>query len=380
MLRIMRILPLVFVCIVFPLRGQGVSEAQAETAYLRIVPESYCCLHAGAPLRIDGRAEEEAWRKALWTAEFVDIQGDLRPAPRFRTRVKMLWDEVYFYVYAELDEPHVWARLRQRDTVIFYDNDFEIFVCPDGSNHTYYEYEVNAFNTVWDLFLPKPYRDGGPADNGWDIDGLRSAVHVRGSINDASDTDAGWNVEVAIPWAAFDRGTRRVNGDTHPVAMSAPVPGERMRVNFSRVQWRHRIEGGVYRKVENAKEDNWVWSPQGVINMHRPEKWGWVHFFDDPVGCLDITPDEYYPVHIALMRVYWQQKAYFKKHGRYAKTQADPGPPPNMRFPRPMEFAYRVRPGGKGFTASYIAHTADGRTVRIDIDEFSKISQTVETP
>jgi hypothetical protein len=51
-----------------------------------------------------------------------------------------------------------------------------------------------------------------------------------------------------------------------------------------------------------------------------------------------------------------------------------------MRFPRPMEFAYRVRPGGRGFTASYMARTNGGGTVRIDIDEFSKISQTVETP
>jgi hypothetical protein len=279
-----------------------------------------------------------------------------------------------------MEEPHVWARLRQRDTVIFYDNDFDIFVCPDGSNHTYYEYEVNAFNTVWDLFLPKPYRDGGPADNSWDMNGLRSAVHVRGSINDASDIDEGWSVEVAIPWAAFNRGTRRAKGNEYTEALSAPRPGQSMRVNFSRVEWRHRIENGTYRKVEGRKEDNWVWSPQGVINMHRPEKWGWVHFLDNAVGCLDIGPDEYYPVHMALMRAYWRQKAHFKKHGRYAETLADPGPPSNMRFPRPMDFVYRLRAGGKGYTASYVTRSNSGRTVRIDIDEFSKISETVETP
>lgn len=31
----------------------------------------------------------------------------------------------------------------------------------DGSNHQYYEFEVNALNTVWELRLDKPYRHGG---------------------------------------------------------------------------------------------------------------------------------------------------------------------------------------------------------------------------
>jgi hypothetical protein len=31
-------------------------------------------------------------------------------------------------------------------------------------------------------------------------------------------------------------------------------------------------------KVPNTNEDNWVWSPQGLINMHVPEMWGRVRF------------------------------------------------------------------------------------------------------
>lgn len=31
------------------------------------------------------------------------------------------------------------------------DNDFEVFLDPDGDNHNYYEIEINAHNTVWDL-------------------------------------------------------------------------------------------------------------------------------------------------------------------------------------------------------------------------------------
>ena len=102
-------------------------------------PAGYVCPRATAPLTIDGRLEDEGWRRAAWTAPFGDIQGTLKPVPRYSTRAKMLWDDDFFYVGAELEEPHVWATLRQRDTVIFYDNDFEVFIDPDGDNHEYYE-------------------------------------------------------------------------------------------------------------------------------------------------------------------------------------------------------------------------------------------------
>ena len=59
---------------------------------------------------------------------------------------------------------------------------------------------MNAFNTIWELTLPTPYMDGGRARLGTNLDGLRSAVHVRGPLNDPTDTDSGWSVEIAFPW------------------------------------------------------------------------------------------------------------------------------------------------------------------------------------
>ena len=37
----------------------------------------------------------------------------------------MIWGESYLYFFAELKEPHVWATLKQKDTIIFYNNDFD---------------------------------------------------------------------------------------------------------------------------------------------------------------------------------------------------------------------------------------------------------------
>jgi hypothetical protein len=191
-------------------------------------PKGYVCGRAASPPRIDGKLDDAAWNEAPWTDPFVDIEGDRRPRPRYRTRVKMLWDENYFYVAAEMEEPHVWATLKEHDSVIFQDNDFEIFIDPDGDNHEYYELEINAFNTEWDLRLVKPYRDGGPALNSWEIPGLKTAVHIDGSLNDPMDHDRGWSVEVAIPWKAFGEFAGR---------RAPPRDGAQWRVKFSRVEW-----------------------------------------------------------------------------------------------------------------------------------------------
>lgn len=233
-------------------------------------PLRYECRRAATPINIDGRLDDAAWRAAKWTPAFVDIEGDAKPKPRYRTRAKMLWDDEYFYIAAELEEPHVWATLTEHDSVIFRDNDFEVFLNPSGDGNNYYEFEINALNTGWDLFLPRPYKKKGRPDNSWEIPGLKTAVHVQGTLNDPRDRDRGWTVELAFPWKAF--------ASRAPV--ERPKPGAEWRVNFSRVQWRVEIRDGKYIKVPGLKEDNWVWSPQGLIDMHVPEMWGYVRFTD----------------------------------------------------------------------------------------------------
>ncbi|HSI73276.1 MAG TPA: carbohydrate-binding family 9-like protein, partial [Fimbriimonas sp.] len=119
-------------------------------------PKTYICSRAVEPPSIDGNLEKQFWAHAPWTDDFVDILGDRMPKPRYRTRVKMLWDDEHLYIGAMLEEPHVWGTLTERDSVIFHDNDFEVFIDPDGDNHLYGELEINALNTVWDLLLVKP--------------------------------------------------------------------------------------------------------------------------------------------------------------------------------------------------------------------------------
>jgi Carbohydrate family 9 binding domain-like len=234
----------------------------------------YVCSYTAKPPVIDGKGNEAAWQKASWTEDFVDILGDSLPRPALRTRMKMLWDSTYLYLYAELEEPNLWSTLTQHDAVIYHDNDFEAFIDPDGDGLNYFELEINTLGTEMDLFLFKPYRLGGKPLLSWDAQGLRSAVHATGTINHPGDVDKGWSVEMALPLKSV-----LFWGDK-PVKA-----GDSWRINFSRVEWDLDVRDGKYAPVmdkdgERMPEHNWVWSPQGAINMHIPEKWGYIQFAD----------------------------------------------------------------------------------------------------
>jgi hypothetical protein len=234
-------------------------------------PKAYHALKVDQPVIVDGRSNEVVWSQAPWSDPFVDIEGARKPQPRMITRMKMMWDDQYLYIAAEMEEPHVWGSLTEHDSIVYHDNDFEVFIDPDGDTRNYFEIEINVLGTIFDLLLIRTYRNGGPAWHGWDAQGMLSAVHVEGTVNDPSDLDMGWMVELAIPWTLLaDMAGARV----------PPEVGDTWRINFSRVQWRHQIVGGAYEKIPDTPEDNWVWTPQGEINMHVPEKWGYVTFVE----------------------------------------------------------------------------------------------------
>jgi len=285
-------------------------------------PKGYVCVRATSPITIDGKLDDAAWAAAPWSDAFVDIEGDKKPNPEFRTRVKMLWDDEALYIAAELEEPHVWGTLTKHDSIIFHDNDFEVFLDPDADNHLYGELELNALNTTWDLLLTKPYKDGGHAIHAWEIQGLKTAVHVNGTLNNAADKDTGWTLEIRWPWSGIQELT---------TLKMPPKDGDQWRINFSRVQWDMEIVDGKYKKVPKRDEHNWVWSPQGVIDMHRPERWGYLQFSTAEPGKAAFEPDPDWTTRDVLHRVYYAQRNYYSANKRYAATLDElkyPGPKP----------------------------------------------------
>lgn len=283
--------------------------ADFPTPQIKFNPEQYVCYQTSDKLVLDGKLDEKDWQNVEWTHPFVDIEGELKPHPFYDTKMKMLWDETYFYFGVEMEEPHLWATLTERDAVIFRDNDFEIFIDPDGDSHNYMELEVNALETEWDLLLLKPYRDQQKvAVDSWDITGLITAVYLNGTLNNPSDVDKGWSIEFAIPWKVLEECAPK----------SIPEDGDQWRVNFSRVQWDLEVVDGKYQKLE-IPEHNWVWSPQGLINMHYPEMWGFVQFTSQSAGMkkVDFLWDTIEDHKWYLRTMYYKQKKYFEEKGEW---------------------------------------------------------------
>ncbi|MBB3700891.1 carbohydrate-binding family 9-like protein [Flammeovirga yaeyamensis] len=283
-------------------------------------PKSYLCYQANQPINVDGAIDEADWEKAEWTDLYVDIEGDHMPMPKYATRTKMLWDENYLYIAAEMEEPHLWSTLTTRDTVIYLDNDFEVFINPIPTSPIYYEFEMNLLNTVWDMMMPKPYRDGGGNMNSWHIKGLKTGVKMFGTLNDPTDVDEKWTLEIAFPLDVLSQ---------EKYHLIYPEEGKRWRINFSRVEWQHEVKDGEYVKKINPDtgrpypEYNWVWSPQGKINMHMPEQWGYLEFTKNKVGQTkntEVKETEVERLYRQLYDVYRAQKVYKKAHKKYADS------------------------------------------------------------
>lgn len=278
-------------------------------------PPTYICRKTNKPFTLDGNIHKDFWLDVPFTEDFIDIQGEHMPTPRFRTRAKMQWDNQNFYFAALLEGDEIWATVTKRDDVIFRDNDFEIFIDPDSDTQQYFEFEMNAMNTVWDLLLTKAYRDNGCAVNGWDIHGLQSAVHIEGVLDQPSANNKYWSVEVVIPFESIIECAAQKR---------LPMDGEYYRVNFSRVHWLVDVVDNQYKKRinpqtnKNYPEDNWVWAPTGLINIHYPELWGFVFFSDDATKSNDgytIPEDE--KIKWELRKLYYAQHAYYDENGLF---------------------------------------------------------------
>ncbi|MEO6844120.1 MAG: carbohydrate-binding family 9-like protein, partial [Ginsengibacter sp.] len=266
------------VCIVMAPLFYGTANAQNnDTDYSRLLqtPLQYTVLRTTQKMMIDGKDDEKDWGKAPWTQVFTDIETGGQINSEHEAKCKMLWDDSSLYLFVKFKERDLWASIRNHDAPVFQDNAFEMFIAPGGETYNYFEFQINAYRTVWDLFMPKPYRNGGIGLTSWDIKGLQKAVHLDGTLNNPTDTDRSWSIELAVPFSSVS-----MNGSHNPTI------GTIWRMNFSRVQWDlDTLNGEYFRRKDKVTgklfpEHYSVWSPQGIINLHYPERYGYVLFSD----------------------------------------------------------------------------------------------------
>ncbi|MCM2370989.1 transglutaminase domain-containing protein [Aporhodopirellula aestuarii] len=254
----------------------------------------YQAVRAKQSITVDGKLDEPAWETSTKTQPFVDlISGE---STKHDTRAALLWDDEYLYVGFWLAEPNVKAKYLDRDDPIYYDNDVEIFIAGEDA---YYEFEINAFGTVYEAFFvwedvlkgdtyagdPQLRRDQLKVQEfngvgftehprgkrvaflGYDFPEFQSAVDIQGTLNDDTDTDQGWTVELAFAWKGM---TALAEGDKRSLP---PTPGDQWRIDLFRFN--------SY-KTDLPKFDSsgWAVGPHGVWDSHIPELFPIVTFAD----------------------------------------------------------------------------------------------------
>lgn len=240
-------------------------------------------------ITVDGSLGEESWKTIERSARFRDlVSGD---SAYLDTRAAVCWDNQYLYVGFWVEEPYLQASHTKRDAPIYEDNDVELFIAGEDG---YYEFEINSYGTIYevlffwmDSYVKKEYqkipwfkRDapGARIFNGvgyrhprgqrigfwkWDMPGIKTGVHMNGTMNKDNDKDKGWTVEIAIPWSSL-----KILADGRHLP---PVPGETWRMDFSRFN----------RKKGSEKDSGgWAWSPHGVWDSHVPECFTYITFSD----------------------------------------------------------------------------------------------------
>ncbi len=250
----------------------------------------YTAYHVSEPITINGRLDEPAWRRAPHSPRYADIISGKRAL--FDTYAQIVWDDQNLYIGVHLQEPLVHAKYTTNNSPVYYDNDAEVFI---GGKDAYYEYEMNAFNTTYEVFfvwadayqkdgydqLPDFLADkmvpfngvgftnhprGGRLGNfNWHFPGKQTAVFIDGTINNDADRDRGWTAELAFPWKGMQALAR---GDHRALP---PHDGDVWRIDFSRFN--------TYKEAPPAGDSGgWTMSRHGIWDSHIPECFPYIRF------------------------------------------------------------------------------------------------------
>ncbi len=149
---------------------------------------SYTILKTNLPPTIDGILNEFANANSL---TITNSNGN-------SATYKMLWDSNSLYIAAQGTDDQLAAIVNIKDqTGIWDDDSIELFFDTlnnggKSSNSDDYKFFVNLLNTSYDF-----YNGGGGVS--WNT-ALSSKTTTSGTLNVAGNVDAGYTIEVAIPW------------------------------------------------------------------------------------------------------------------------------------------------------------------------------------
>lgn len=252
----------------------------------------YNCYKTKESIIIDGKLLEISWKKAPEVVFLDMVNGSV---PILKTTGRMIWDDKYFYVGFECEDPDVWARMGLKDSEVpknlvfritrkkegcpseWYRLESEImnlekfvkvFLDPDADESNYMEFHITPINNIFDAWYTHGLHDitketWESPHVSWSCPGLLSAVYIDGTLNAPHDVDRGWSVELAIPWKSIKFLAK---------GSCPPKTGDIWNVLLCRL---HR--SGFW--AQGVRE-HWSWPVVGKLNCHILSTYGRVKFLD----------------------------------------------------------------------------------------------------
>lgn len=180
------------------------SQAQSEKKLVLGEHELFKVSKADNEIRIDGKMSEPDWAKtdARSLDYFYRIE---RPTDQQKTTFRMLWDEKNLYVFFECEDQYLTARETKRDGLPYVDDCAEIFLIPaPDSLNIHLGFEVNLYKTSHDFIWLNDFFQGKIGCLKSYNPDFQVEVSMNGTVNDNSDIDKGWSMEMAIPLSLFN--------------------------------------------------------------------------------------------------------------------------------------------------------------------------------
>jgi hypothetical protein len=206
---------------------------------------------APAALNIDGKLDDKAWAAA--TPIELIFPWDFQTGAKQKTVARLLWDDENLYVGYECDDADITAQYTERDDPTYKDDAVEIFINPlPSQTGLYYGLEMNVRGVLYDYVM---YNTRHVLKR-FNLQGVKLATSIRGTLNMRGDTDQGWTLEVAIPWVNFEEFAK------------VPQNGTVWAANINR--W-----DGV---EPNRRMSNWSDPAQPRANPHVPARFGQLVF------------------------------------------------------------------------------------------------------
>ena len=157
------------------------------------------------PITVDGRMDEASWKKA--EIRTFDNFFRLDKAPdKQGTKFRMLWDDQKIYLFYQCEDTSLMAKETRFDGATHLDDCAEFFCVPvPDSIYFHFGFELNISKTAFDFIVLWKYFNGRNIFiNGYNPV-YESGVTYEGTINDESDKDKGWQMELAIPFTCFSQ-------------------------------------------------------------------------------------------------------------------------------------------------------------------------------